>query len=264
MSLRDEIVLDSIGCPTPADTTTTLSDNGSLFLSEYILLLKRRNEIRYHDISEFNKKIEQFINGGNLQRYPGDTSDSCPDNVIGVASACRQFYPIGAKLIYTHGQCQQAVYLPEYESPSRRKWSSLIFPILQLFTLNRVRWVYNLRGPSLYNPAFTLSNWLGRQPGLIGYIAYCAGQKVSPFQHLSMTLGLLLTMWEGKNPRGEWESSDRILGYLMLEQLSETYPFYKWLNNLYIKNINKRFGSVNKLIATYFGPQHAFTKYWEF
>lgn len=262
MGLREEIVFDSLGCPTPADLTTILSDNGSLYLSQYILLLHRRKEITKADIDEYIYKLKQFLNFGNLLRYPGDTSDTCPDNMIGIASACRLFYPSANRMIFSHGKYQKAQYVEDFESPDRRKLSKLIYWILKIVTFNNVRWVYNPKGPSTYYPAFTLSNWLGRQPGLIGYLSYCAGERVSAFQHLAIIVGCLITMYESKNPQGQWESSDRMLTYLMLEQLSYTYWVYKLLNNLFIKSINKRFGSVNGLVKTFFGENHSFSKYW--
>lgn len=264
MGLREETVLDSLGCPTPADLTTTLSDNGSLYLSQYILLLHRRKEITKTDIEDYVSKLKQFLNFGNILRYPGDTSESCPDNMIGIASACRLFYPAANRMMYTHGKYQKAQYIDGFESPNRHKWSKLLYWTLRLLTFNNVRWVYNPKGPSTYQPAFTVSNWLGRQPGLIGYLSYCAGERVSAFEHLAIIVGCLLTMYEGKNSQGNYESSNRLLTYLMLEQLSDTYWVYKLLNNLFIKSINNRFGNVNGLVRTFFGDKHSFSKYWTF
>jgi len=113
-------------------------------------------------------------------------------------------------------------------------------------------WIYNTASPG----KFTFEAWFGRQLGLIGYIKHCAGHRMNPLEFIVLNVGLVITAFGKKE-----DTSDKILGLLMVEQL-HTSLLFEPICFFYTYMINRKYGSVNALIKTYFGPNHAFSKYW--
>jgi hypothetical protein len=72
------------------------SDNGTMFTSEYYILLKRVGELLPTDKIEFMTKMSQCIVDNTLHRAPDDLSPDVTDNYHGVLAACKQ---LGVKSI---------------------------------------------------------------------------------------------------------------------------------------------------------------------
>lgn len=220
MSIKDDIVFDSNGFVPPADITQPVSDNGVLFTSQYYILLKEHGLLTPDDVSAFIHKM-RFVNiDGNLKRYPSDTGKEGPDDYIGLCSASKALGTIDAHLIYEYGR--------------------------------KTFWNYNNENPD----EVTLESWLGRQPGLIGYIKYCAGHLMNPLEFLAIYVGTIITAFGKKE-----DTSDKLLALTMVSQLKNNLLF-KPLCSFYLWKIRRTYGSINELVRVYFGLNHPFSKWW--
>lgn len=220
MTIKDDIIFDKNGFVPPADTNQPMSDNGVLFTSQYYILLKKESLLREEDIFHFNELMNSIVNGGNIRRYPSDTGQEGPDDFIGLCSASKALGTNHAELIYKYGRS--------------------------------TFWNYNNTEPSKY----TRESWLGRQPGLIGYIKYCSRRLMNPLEVLALYIGTVITAFGKKE-----ESSDKLLALTMMYQLKDSIVF-KPLSWFYMKRINKVYGCVNNLVRIYFGNNHPFSKWW--
>ncbi len=72
--------------------TLSASDNGVMFLSEYITILKKSGELTQADIDYFHGHIDCCISSHMLNRVPAGQSDGLegPDDYLGVLNACRE------------------------------------------------------------------------------------------------------------------------------------------------------------------------------
>lgn len=65
------------------------SDNGPMFESEYIILLKQNGEFQIEDGFDYAKRIRKCCRlAGLLSRTPGGTGQEAPDDYHGVLAAC--------------------------------------------------------------------------------------------------------------------------------------------------------------------------------
>lgn len=69
------------------------SDNGVMFLSEYVSMLKKHGELTEQDVKEYREKIFSCINPDgtlNRVRLPYKASQEGPDDYLGVMNGCKQ------------------------------------------------------------------------------------------------------------------------------------------------------------------------------
>lgn len=218
MSIKDDIMFDQNGFVPPADVNQPFSDNGVLFTSQYYLLLAHYGCSMPRE--EFYDTMGRTTRDGNITRWPGNTAQEGPDDYIGLCAASRCWGTNHASLIYAYGR--------------------------------KHFWNYNTENPG----KFTFTSWLGRQPGLIGFIKYCAGRVMSPLEFLALHVGILISAFGKKE-----ETSDKLLALTMLEVLKDHWIF-RPINTFYLWRIRQVYGSVNNLVRAYFGPAHPFSKWW--
>lgn len=125
MSLREEIqpYKDSQGLVAPnIPDNPQGSDNGTLFTSEYYIMLSKRGELRAGDRADWVQLIEKcMFKPGLTLRYPGDISVDAPDNLYGILAAAEVLNIPGiAEDIYIHGLAHCGFYNPT----SRFTWAA--------------------------------------------------------------------------------------------------------------------------------------------
>lgn len=96
MALRDEIIAFEEGdgliapYPNPSHSFRTC-DNGTMFCSEYYIMLQKNNLLTAQDKADYISKIRAcYVDGctGLVARAPGDHGDTDPDDYHGIAAAC--------------------------------------------------------------------------------------------------------------------------------------------------------------------------------
>lgn len=201
----------------------TRCDNGALFTVEYYLCLKRHKQILPNDIDDFQNLLNQLmIQPGMTLRQPGYIAIDSPDNLIAFAIATKVFGCDFAHRILSYGKTT--------------------FP----------RYVLNPVNPG----KFEAQAWFGRQPGLIGFLKYCSGKWVNPFEWLCLYAGIIITTRKPKE-----DTSDKMLTQLIVEQLPNTFIANKikeyWFN--YVKNT---YGNLNNLVCIFFPGDNPFGRWW--
>lgn len=203
-------------CRFPGEQTT---DNGALFTTEYYLILKRMNFLLSSDLDNYKQIMEDCMQSdGMSQRKPGDNSQDSPDNMIALAVGSKAFGTNFAQRMLAYGRTT--------------------FP----------KYVYNQPNPG----KFTWSAWMGRMPGLIGFMKICAGEKANPLELLCLYAGVIITMLQPHS-----NTSDKLLTQIMLEQMPDSLIKRLW--NKYIKNA---YGGINGVCQIYFPTNSPFRAYW--
>lgn len=201
----------------------TRSDNGALFTTEYYLCLKRHNQILPEDINSYHNLMAQLISPTGLTyRQPGFLAIDSPDNLIAFA--------IGSKVF----GCDFAERIIKYGKST--------FP----------RYLYNNVEPG----KFCFQAWMGRQPGLIGFIKYCANKWVNPFEWLCLYVGIYLTMRKPKE-----NTSDKMLTQLIVEQLPDSFIANR-VKNHWNEYIIQTYGNLNNLVKIFFPDDNPFNWWW--
>jgi hypothetical protein len=110
---------------------------------------------------------------------------------------------------------------------------------------------YNTENPKSIN----LSSWMGRQPGLIGYMQMRAKAFVNPLRVLALFIGVWLTSREPLT-----STSDRLLAQLIVDTLPVTWYTERFINWWGTKTRSQYARGINDCVLTYFGPQHTFSQ----
>lgn len=95
MSIKDDfkpyVDGNNLLAPNPVSPGTKQgSDNGTLFLSEYFIMLKKNGALEANDPIDFVNRLSTCIDNGLLNRAPGDSNQEGPDDYYGVANGCME------------------------------------------------------------------------------------------------------------------------------------------------------------------------------
>ncbi len=96
MSIKDQFApyVDGNGLMSNAPVlpgSIRASDNGPLFTSQYIIMLKKSGELTLNDITTFQRVIGACVDDDmHLHRAPSDPTPDAPDDYYGVAAAFSQ------------------------------------------------------------------------------------------------------------------------------------------------------------------------------
>lgn len=201
----------------------TRSDNGALWTTEFYLCLKRLCCLTSADIFRYQLLMNQLIDSQGLTyRQPGLKVLDSPDNLIAFSAGSKALGCDFAKRILKYGKTT--------------------FP----------RYVYNPANPG----KFTLESWFGRQPGLIGFLKYCAGEWVNPFEWLCLYIGIFLTM---RKPF--LDTSDKLLTELIVEQLPDSF-IAGFVKRKWKEYILKNYNGINGVVSIFFTGDNPFKKWW--
>lgn len=155
MSLRFEIkpYVDGLGMVNPYIVPTGMirgSDNGTMFSSEYIIMLTKRDEELTRDIEDWEILMDKTsIVPGLTARAPGDTSGDAPDNIIARLAAAKVLKsPVTAKDMLNYGYQNFGFFNASNPGHIRNK-------------NGKIDWSFFLwRQPQLYVACLTASNAL--------------------------------------------------------------------------------------------------------
>lgn len=199
------------------------SDNGALWTTEYYLCLKRLGILTGYDLDEYEDIMNQLIDSeGFTYRQPGLKVIDSPDNLIAFAVGSKAFGCDFAKRILRYGRTT--------------------FP----------RYVYNPKDPG----KFKLEAWMGRQPGLIGFLKLSADEWVNPFEWLFLYVGIFLTM---KKPF--LDTSDKLLTELIVEQLPDSF-MSGFVKRKWREYLEKNYNGINGVVSIFFTGENPFKKWW--
>lgn len=231
------------------------SGNGLLYSAEAIVALNDNKALDAATIQSFWKAYYGcMVQIGLVERLPGYKDQEGPDDYHGCALASRY---LGANLahdILVYGQYKGAdKWSAEYEHPDDVKLSRVIYSILSVGGLRKVKYVYNNVNPGY----FTLSSWMGRFPGLIANLKYGAGGPAkgyipTPLEFLGWSIGLILGLFAKKENHDGWilpwttyrtSIGRTILGWPLLK-------LWNW-------RFRKVWGNPGDLLGAYFNaPEH--------
>ena len=135
--LYDEIkdYIDGNGLVAPGlveHGTIRASDNGTMFSSEYYIMLKERDELHSLDADTWETLIRSCMKESGLTvRAPKDLAVDAPDNIIAILAASKVLdKPKVAQDILTYGLAHKGFYDP---APTDKiNWSAFQFRQLQL------------------------------------------------------------------------------------------------------------------------------------
>jgi hypothetical protein len=93
LDFKDYFDLNGFPAPSPLTPgTINGSDNGPMFLAEYMVMLKKSNLLTDQDKQDFASRITACIGSNMLNRVPVGQNDGLegPDDYLGILNACRE------------------------------------------------------------------------------------------------------------------------------------------------------------------------------
>lgn len=238
MGLRDEIEPfwegDGLIAPQPNPTHTFRTcDNGTMFCSEYYIMLKMNGLLTEQDKVDYAAKIRACYSTGTIglvSRAPGDQGDTDPDDYHGVFAAC---------------------------------------VVLGLNDLGHEILSWGLSHKGSFNPqsptTWTSASFLFRMPQLLA-AAYCAAGGV-PFYAwplLGVAAAIIATSCI-KTPVGD--SDSRRLCWLLIQAVSPYSWTCRQAAKIWFKRLYNDFGpdGMKAVAREYYSPgppEHPFRKYF--
>lgn len=240
--IRDEFkpYFDGTGLLAPHPNPGMIgSDNGPMFLSEFMIMLKQHGELSALDIAYYHEKISSCMNDdGTLNRVvrPNRASQEGPDDYLGVLNGCKQ--------------------LGITDLPRRM----LLAMFCYLGFLNNV------------NPGHkTVESFLARQPQLIAAMV-AASFPLWTIKHTLIRLlffplfaysALVIAISCIGVPITE--SDPRRLGWHLLQITKDLSLLCNLASKLWYRRLFKHYGSagMKAVAAIYYGKESPHAKYWE-
>lgn len=215
------------------------SDNGTMFLSEYMVILKQHLLLTADDVAYYHEKISACINeDGTLNRVvkPHVASQEGPDDYLGVLNGCKQLGITDIPRKFLKSIILHYGFLNNVESGGHSKESFLI------------------RQPQLLGamivasfPDKTLTHFLVRLLGF-PFIAFAA---------LSIAVSCI-----GVNTG---EADPRRLSWHLLQITKDLSLLCNLASKLWYRRLFKHYGSagMKAVSAIYYGKESPHAKYWE-
>lgn len=237
MGLREEIEPfwegDGLIAPQPNPTHVYRTcDNGTMFCSEYYIMLKMNGLLVAQDLIDFESKIRAcYVAGctGLVARAPGDQGDTDPDDYHGIFAACVVLgIPDLGKEILNWGLSHKGSFNPQ--SPLTWSGASCLFRMPQLLAA-----------------------------------AYCAAGGIPFYAWPLMGIAAAIIATSCRNaPTGDADS--RRLSWLLIQALSPYSWTVRqaakiWYKRLYNDYPDGMLG-VARVYYSAGPPEHPFRKYW--
>jgi hypothetical protein len=199
---------------------------------------------------------------GLYNRHPTHPDQESIDDYIGLGTSSvmltilPDFTDIASEII-SYGQEQGATCIDENEDADKKKLNKIVYNILSLFGLRKVKYVYNNVTPG----KFKLGAWLGRFPNLICHLKIAAGLRPSLFEKIVWCAALVQSIFTGK------ECQD---AYMLAWHMIKTYEIsnqQNFVQNLMVKiwrhyQVKKFPGGPSEALASYFqNPSHPLVKW---
>lgn len=235
--------------PEPGDPAGT-SGNGLLYTAQAVVAYHDNDELTYPKMLLFE---EAFMacekEPGLMNRAPeGKDDQEGPDDYVG-CGLMSSYADDGslARRILAYGNKRCSTFDPAAEDESKRFWSRIVYYVLRVLNFGRgIRYVYNNSNPG----KFTLSAWLGRQPGLIAHLKIAAGIKPTILERLVWCVSLLGI--PDKTHHDSWILSWCRVRSWRKRGLPEKLAVWWWS-----RNFKKVWGNPGDLLADYFkNPSH--------
>jgi hypothetical protein len=257
-----------------------ISENGTLFLTEYILTLQEMHKvINTHtswrllnqEIKNAEKAIQSCVVAKGLTRRDDSRSEAVDsmDNHTALLVFSKVFakgeFSLFAKHFVEHGEeveCEGVDDFNYQDATAERnvKW----YKVLKLFYPDgKIKNYWNVTNPNRFN----FFAWYGRSPGFMAMARLAAGRFVGPWGLLAFWVG---QMWSGLFTRwdGRATSMDGIkLSYIAWQLVRNRSMFWKLSYKLWYSLCTYKLSSATPIAHAYnlyFGktdPDHPLCKY---
>lgn len=211
-----------------------VSGNGLRYTAEYFILGCRRGIFQHEGASFRHITGSCLVLPGLYRRSPTAALEGTRiDDLVSIASAAQLLDKTIAEDILRFGRKSYWLYNPPVQK------SPLVNLIKQ----------------------FNFKAWLGRYPGMIAHIEYCAGECPSVFKRLVWLLGVAWCGFNAKMNQDEWVLSQRLI------EAYESTPYRTYFQDKIVKYWRKQFyknwgeDGMKKLLTVYFGHLHPLAKY---
>jgi hypothetical protein len=233
-----------------------ISENGTLFLTEYILALYELHKaINTHDswklfnqeLKNAEKSMQSCVVAKGLTRRDdsrGHAVDSM-DNHTALLTFSKVFasgeFSLFAKHFIEHGEQVECEGVDEFQyqdatTERNKKW----YKVLKLFYRGgKIKNYWNVTNPNKFN----FFGWYGRSPGFMAMARLAAGEHVSSFGLFSFWVG---QMWSGFTTKwdGRPTSVDGVkLSYIAWQLVRNRSILWKLSYKLWYKLCQRRLGS---------------------
>lgn len=240
MSLREEILsfIDGNGLVTPSLAIPGQqqgSDNGTLFTSEYYILLVKNGLALPADVSNWHKLIDTCMVPRNIAvhsrvtvRAPNDIGVDAPDNIYGILAASKVLKePSIAKELLAHGYRHLGFFNPL----NKFNWEALQWHQLQMIfamacAADSYRW---------WKPYYWFLN------------VYTAGVIATSCVNVTVA-----------------DTTSRLLCWCLIQSVQEDSWLCRQAAKLWFRRLYKDYGSLGmkKVAYIYFDYNHPFVIYW--
>ena len=244
MSIRTDFAgyFDGNGLLAPQPVTPgTLSgsDNGTMFLAEYMVMLKKSGQLTQTDIEYFTGHIECCISRNTLNRVPAGQSDGLegPDDYLGLMNACRELSIVSIPRELLWGMIKYYGFMNNV-NPGTPTEDSFLARQPQLIAA-----MVNAAFPSMWNPL----HYLIRYWAIFFYFAAAISIFVSCMNDpISDTDGRRLS-WHLQNNMKKNSLMCWIASYFWMKRLYKDYP-----------------NGMSDVAALYYQPKgnNPYQKYW--
>lgn len=235
-----KLYMDKYGLVHP--WTHQTSENGLFYTGQYIAALDRHDCLTYED----KKSLEATYR--SCERYPGllmrdpnhFTLQQGPDDHYATLYADYMLKYGFAKRFLDYGR----MYTPKGLAPDSGFWTKAVYSILSCFGLRKVKYVYNNVDPE----TFSLKAFMGRFPALIATAKFVAGEKLSFFDKLAITIQLIGSAFALKK-----EHDLRTLMFFVVKMLKGQSFMIDKAIKIWIINLKTVFpGGMGELLEDYF------------
>ena len=245
MSIRDEIqpYRDQNGLIAPnivPPGTLVGSDNGSMFTSEYYIILKKSAQLIYPDYADFDRIINRCINPqGMLCRIPIGQNDGQegPDDYYGVLDGCKALKNTSIPRKLLKGIIKNLGFMDNVNPGSHSNWSSFMPRQPQMMA-------------SMISAAFP--SWLNPLHILIRTLC---------FPLYIVAAGTIFISCVG-TPPGDTDS--RRLSWHLIQTVVPTSLMCKIASLFWYHRLYSVYGitGMRAVAKIYYQPNHPFAKYW--
>lgn len=252
--------VDQFGMVQPDGADT--SDNGILWTAYYVAGLQLKGLMTDDEKLRLNTVFgNNFIEPGLMQRYPTSPDFEAQDDHCGIlmADALMNSGKLYAESIHSYGSnIQHCLKVdPRESNTSVLKQDKLLYMILNILFLGRIKWNYNPVSPN----SFSIYSWLGRRMELCAQIEMTAKKPVNPLYWTYWALVMLSNTFSKPNISN---SVADVLHYCSALSCEGYGPLTNLICKMFRRSVHKKFGDIGYMFGwSNQHPDHPLVKFLE-
>lgn len=215
------------------------SDNGTMFLSEYMIMIQRSGDCTYDDVQKYQDIIRTCLNwNNNLCRAPGGMDQDSVDNHYAIFAAMRVFNVTALPLKIKQAMLSDFGF-SNNERPGTIRGSD-----------GRINW----------------AAFLVRQPQLVAAMISASGSK--RFYHFPLYLYAALVIATSCHKVDTGDLDARRLCWLLIQSVCPDSLMCRIASKIWFKRLTTQYNlptatDVMRYIASkYYRDNHPFSRYW--